>query len=49
LDGRLTAIRDGVMRTLQGLPPNPLHEVPVDEVALERYQEVDISDDNVEE
>lgn len=49
LDVRLTAIRDGVIRTLQGLPPNPLHEVPVGEVALERYQEVDISDDNVEE
>ena len=49
LDARLAAIRDGVMRTLQGLPPNPLHEVPVDEVALGLYQEVDISDDNVEE
>jgi hypothetical protein len=48
LDARLSAIRDQVMHTLQGLPPNPLHEAPVDE-AGELYQEVDTSDDNDEE
>jgi hypothetical protein len=49
LDARLAAIRDGVMRTLRGLPPNPLHEIPVDDADLDLYQEVDTSDDNVEE
>ena len=49
LDVRLTAIREGVMRTLQSLPPNPLHAAHADEAAGELYQEVDISDDNVEE
>jgi coenzyme F420-reducing hydrogenase delta subunit len=49
LDARLATIRDQVMRTLQGLPPNPLHEAPVDEAAGELYQEVNTSDDNDEE
>ena len=49
LDVRLAAIRDQVMQALQDLPPNPLHEPPVDEAALLLYQEVNTSDDNDEE
>jgi coenzyme F420-reducing hydrogenase delta subunit len=49
LDTRLAAIRDQVMQALQSLPPNPLHEPPVDEAALDLHQEVDTTDDNDEE
>jgi coenzyme F420-reducing hydrogenase delta subunit len=49
LDARLATIRDQVVRTLRSLPPNPLHEPPVDEAALELHQEMDTTDDNAEE
>lgn len=49
LDARVAAIRDRVMQALEGLPPNPLHMVPVAEAAGDSYQEVDSSDDDGEE
>ena len=49
LDARLAAIRDRVVQALRDLPPNPLHEPPVDEAALDLYQEMDTTDENVEE
>ena len=49
LEARLAAIRDQVMQALDRLPPNPLHEPPVDEAEIELYQEVDTTDDNAEE
>jgi coenzyme F420-reducing hydrogenase delta subunit len=49
LEARLAAIRDRVMQALKSLPPNPLHEPPVEEAEIELYQEVDTTDDNAEE
>jgi coenzyme F420-reducing hydrogenase delta subunit len=49
LDARLADIRDRVVQALQDLPPNPLHEPPMDEAALDLYQEMDTTDDNAEE
>jgi hypothetical protein len=42
LDARVAAIRDQVIKALDGLPPNPC-------AAAESHQEVDISDDDSEE
>jgi len=45
----LGTIRDAVMERLRGLPPNPLHDVPTAEAALDGLQELDLRDDNSEE
>ncbi len=46
IGSRIDAIRSEVIRTLQGLPPNPLH---TNSAARDTDQEVDVSDEDSEE
>lgn len=48
-DPQVAAIRDAVLRALDGLVPNPLYTAPVAETAEDAYQEVDTSDDDNED
>jgi coenzyme F420-reducing hydrogenase delta subunit len=49
LDARVAAIRDQVMQALQGLSLNPMHAFRVAEAAGDLCQEVNTSDDDIEE
>ena len=45
LDAQISAVRDGVMRALEALPPNPLHKVRTDEAIENSCQEGDHDED----
>jgi len=45
LDAQLAAVRDRVMRALDGLPPNPLHHVQADEAIVNSCQEDENDED----
>jgi F420-non-reducing hydrogenase iron-sulfur subunit len=45
LDAQLGAVRDRVVRALDGLPPNPLHHVQADEAIVNSCQEDENDED----